>query len=687
MNRFLLVVWTVLLFVSCDYNASSYSAIDEKSQQALHNDSLIFQAKHTLSIDTVFALVDSLEQIHAIGPIRANYERGHIYNLLKEDCMCEKYWKLAATSEAHGQAEERYNYRAIIGLAHKYQIKHDFEGALRLSVPSVAKMKKSGIVSSADLGTHLGDIGICHLKTKRFAEADKCFEESFAEFRKGIASDTTLYTFEKTLVILNNTVLFCIDAHQYDAAMRWSLCVDSLIQVYCQQPQADSAQADKQYARMCNNRSRIVLAKGNRQEALKWYERYQHTKSYQDGSQRFPGEFQLEAGLYSEAVKSYADIENEIRRRVDRPSLDIIQQYVFPKFRANAGAGNKDSAIAVGLRIMTALDSAIAWQKQDEAAELSAIYETQEKDLQIVEQQTSLSHQRFVAAIIVLAIVVLALVLFIFFRHRAAMRLELAHEQLKGAYDQLEEATAVKERMASELRIARDIQMSMVPSEFPHREGLDLYAAMTPAKEVGGDLYGYQIEGDKLYFAVGDVSGKGVPASLFMAQATRLFLTLAKQGMMPAEICTRINAALSGEDNQNGMFVTMFIGLVDLQTGHLLFCNAGHNPPVIGGGLQQGEFLKMESNAPIGLWPDLHFVGEEIESIKNRPLFVYTDGLNEAENPQRQQFGEARLIDALRRTRYSSSQQVVEALAAEIEKHRQGTEPNDDLTMMCLKVS
>jgi serine phosphatase RsbU (regulator of sigma subunit) len=135
------------------------------------------------------------------------------------------------------------------------------------------------------------------------------------------------------------------------------------------------------------------------------------------------------------------------------------------------------------------------------------------------------------------------------------------------------------------------------------------------------------------------------------------------------------------------MFVTMFIGLVDLQTGHLLFCNAGHNPPVIGGGLQQGEFLKMESNAPIGLWPDLHFVGEEIESIKNRPLFVYTDGLNEAENPQRQQFGEARLIDALRRTRYSSSQQVVEALAAEIEKHRQGTEPNDDLTMMCLKVS
>lgn len=124
---------------------------------------------------------------------------------------------------------------------------------------------------------------------------------------------------------------------------------------------------------------------------------------------------------------------------------------------------------------------------------------------------------------------------------------------------------------------------------------------MTPAKEVGGDLYGYLLQGDKLYVAVGDVSGKGVPASLFMAQATRLFQTMAKQGMMPAEICTHMNDALSGDDNENGMFVTFWLGLVDLQTGHLNYCNAGHNPPIIGGGDHHGDFLDMIPNAPIGL--------------------------------------------------------------------------------------
>jgi serine phosphatase RsbU (regulator of sigma subunit) len=119
------------------------------------------------------------------------------------------------------------------------------------------------------------------------------------------------------------------------------------------------------------------------------------------------------------------------------------------------------------------------------------------------------------------------------------------------AYDRLEETTIVKERIESDLRIARNIQMSMVPSTFPDRPDLDLYGSMTPAKEVGGDLYNFLIRDDtpdKLYFALGDVSGKGVPASLFMAQATRLFRTLAAQQMKPAEIATRINDALSGED-------------------------------------------------------------------------------------------------------------------------------------------
>ncbi len=297
--------------------------------------------------------------------------------------------------------------------------------------------------------------------------------------------------------------------------------------------------------------------------------------------------------------------------------------------------------------------------------------------------------------IIISSIIVLGLIIFIFFRLRSAKhlriahikledahgKLETAHQELLTAYDQLEETTAAKERIESDLRIARDIQMSMVPHTFPERDDLDLYASMTPAKEVGGDLYGFHLIDDQLYFCLGDVSGKGVPASLFMAQATRLFRTLAAQHLKPASIATQINDALSGEDNERSMFVTMFIGLLDLKTGHLDFCNAGHNPPIFG-----SEFIDMIPNAPIGLWPGLEYEGEEITNISGKPFFVYSDGLNEAENRQNDQFSDERLLKFMETTPFESAEKTIEMLKAEVEKHRDGAEPNDDLTMLCLFV-
>ena len=253
--------------------------------------------------------------------------------------------------------------------------------------------------------------------------------------------------------------------------------------------------------------------------------------------------------------------------------------------------------------------------------------------------------------------------------------------------EELKDTTAQKASIESELNVANSIQMSMLPCVFPDRDGLDMYASMAPAKEVGGDLYGYLLKGDNLYFCLGDVSGKGVPASLFMAQVTRLFRTLANQQLSPADICTHMNDALSGDENPTSMFVTLFVGMVDLVSGHLSFCNAGHNPPVIGGGNHHGDFLEMKPNFPIGVLAGLEFEGEEIESIKGRALFIYTDGLNEAENREHEQFGDEHLLNILRNTHFDTARQVIETLAAEVEKHREGADPNDDLTMMCLRIS
>ena len=253
--------------------------------------------------------------------------------------------------------------------------------------------------------------------------------------------------------------------------------------------------------------------------------------------------------------------------------------------------------------------------------------------------------------------------------------------------DELTRTTANKVRIEGELQIARNIQMGMLPQvfpPFPDRKDIDLYASMMPAREVGGDLYDYFIQGGRLYFCIGDVSGKGVPASLFMTVVQNLFRAAGQQGLLPAEIAHRINETLA-DRNEQLMFVTMFIGAIDLETGRLDFCNCGHNPPVV---LPKGGhpfFLSCKANMSIGILPEAKFEGESVESFMDTPLFLYTDGLNEAENPEHVLFGTDRLLAVLGEP-YTDAETVVKRMQAAISDHVAGADASDDLTMLCLEI-
>ena len=250
--------------------------------------------------------------------------------------------------------------------------------------------------------------------------------------------------------------------------------------------------------------------------------------------------------------------------------------------------------------------------------------------------------------------------------------------------DELKQTTASKAAIENELKVASDIQMSMVPRifpAFPNRQDIDLHALMSPAKEVGGDLYDFFVQDEHLYFCVGDVSGKGIPASLFMAVTRNLFRIIAQQGHTPVEIATQINIFLS-KDNDRCMFVTMFIGMIDLKTGRFDYCNCGHNPPVL-----DGAFMHLEyENQPLGLWEEDVFNGESIEQIKGKQLLVYTDGLNEAENPQEQLFGNKRLLELMAQLVKADSKTVIMKMTEAVDEHRAGSDQSDDLTLLCLRV-
>lgn len=364
--------------------------------------------------------------------------------------------------------------------------------------------------------------------------------------------------------------------------------------------------------------------------------------------------------------------------------IDIISQ------RADIlkALGNYKDAADYYLRMYQINDSVNAQETKKQLNEMNTLFKVDELKM---EQERA----QFRNTMIIVGLIILALVIFSIFRYIAAKRLKAAHEKLQTtheelltAYDQLEETTTAKERIESDLRIARDIQQSMIPQKFPpfpERSDIDLFASMTPAKAVGGDLYDFILLNEKLYFCLGDVSGKGVPASLFMAVARNLFRVVSQQGLPPAEIADKLNNALS-EDNDSGMFVTMFIGVVDLQTGHLEFCNAGHNPPVIKMPDGSTHFIEMQPNAPLGLWAGLPYEGEAIDDISGCPFFVYSDGLNEAENDKQEQYGDDLLLEMLEKHEFVSSQQTVEMMKADVVRHANGAEQSDDLTMLCVKV-
>ncbi len=257
--------------------------------------------------------------------------------------------------------------------------------------------------------------------------------------------------------------------------------------------------------------------------------------------------------------------------------------------------------------------------------------------------------------------------------------------------DRLTETTSAKERIESELNIAREIQMSMIPKIFPpypDRNDIDIYASMRPAKEVGGDLYDFFLDEGKMYFAVGDVSGKGVPASLFMAVTRSIFRSTATSAGNPGAIISAMNNAMC-DGNDANMFVTLFVGIVDLKTLEMIYSNAGHNPPVLLGKDGSVAFLDVSScsGLPVGLFADQEYSNASLVLSAGDKLVLYTDGLTEAENKAAELYGDDRLIRTLSRPGFSSMgvRELLEGVVADVEVHVADAAQSDDLTVMVME--
>jgi sigma-B regulation protein RsbU (phosphoserine phosphatase) len=254
--------------------------------------------------------------------------------------------------------------------------------------------------------------------------------------------------------------------------------------------------------------------------------------------------------------------------------------------------------------------------------------------------------------------------------------------------DELKTTTAQKASIESDLRIASGIQMGMLPEVFPtkdDRDDVQLYASLTPAKEVGGDLFDFYFRDEKLFFCIGDVSGKGVPASLFMAVTRSTFRTVSAHESMPDRIVSIMNKTIA-DMNKNNMFVTLFVGVLDLPTGRLHYCNAGHDAPLlVGAGV--GE-LPCDPNIPVGVMPEWEYSLQEAHIFTGTTIFLFTDGLTEATNANFKLFEMERVNDVAARALANQQQeprQLISQMTDAVHQFVGDAEQSDDLTMMAIQ--
>ena len=634
---------------------------------------IITEASQKKDYIRVVLLADSLENAHVMSEGESYYWQGHAYYRLLQRRAAEFYWKesMKATENLTDTASLGTYAKSASYLTSLYIRYLDFPNALKVVKPALEHLDSRKYTASSDYTNLLIFEGCCQAHfNAQDSVVNPIFERAYNLHISNIKKNPTKEAYRSAVAGIINIAYGWLSEKRYEQGLMWTERLGNLIEEYKQLFDNDESYIEKQWARYKIFSAIGLEGIGKLDQAAEAFVEYQKTRfAYTIEGQLDASNYLAMSGRWKEAADQLLNLDEFFDHEQTGTSLEDIQRYLLKKYHVNTMAGLKDSAFAVANQICERLDSAIIRSQWLDSEEQETIHQKEE---QIQQQQENLLKTRVMVLVVTVIALIVFFVIFTIIRQRAAKRLA--------------KVEAVKERMEGELSIARDIQMSMVPSSFPKIDGLDMYASMTPAKEVGGDLYSFLQKGDLLYFCIGDVSGKGVPASLFMAQATRLFHTLASQVMSPAEIAINMNTELA-ENNEQLMFVTMFICRLNLKLNVLEYCNAGHNPPVIGNADGQFSFLEMKPNSPIGLWPGLDYVGESIDDFSNRLLLLYTDGLNEAENTVQEQFGDEQIVKLLSAMSSNKAQDIIEKLKSEVERFRNGAEPNDDLTMMCVRYS
>ena len=436
---------TILLFVTLAAMLFTSCKEHHVTQHHVTVDSLINVAYQARNYDSILSLADLHQQEGTLSTIEASYWRGYAYSRQRKIRMAEIEWKRAVEQPIESDEDLVYYAQSANRLTGLLYLKAEYGQAIQVALPAIQLLKEMGYTKNNDYFNLLTFIGGCELKLDQPEEAANNFAQVWKGFQQITKSIHSIDSYTSSIVGLVTIVDAYIQTGHYQEALDWTTHLGNMLQQCRQLPGVRDSYIDKQWARLCLYRASALEGLGKKEEAAQSYQFALQTQYAQTGDGKVEASnYLMAAHRWNEAADNLQVMASQLAKYDFKMSQETIHTYLLPKYLANVKANRLDSAIAVGSWICEALDSAIVWQKRDDAAELATIYETQQKENELMKQRSSLSDLRLLLVYITLVLVILGFGLFIFFRHRAAVRLEKAYYDLERANVRAEESSRMK---------------------------------------------------------------------------------------------------------------------------------------------------------------------------------------------------------------------------------------------------
>jgi len=425
-------------------------------------DSLIDVAHKEHAYERLLELADTLQAAGKITDIQADYWRGYAYSRQRMMRLSEKYWKQAVNAEIHNKEGLKYYAKSANRLAGALLLKSEYEATMKVAVPALDKMRAANYRDNSDFGYLLTAVGCCQLKQGSAGDAAINFGKSMDLFRKVVEEEPTKANFTTAIVAVISITENFLQLNEYQDAFNWTLKFKELLDYYKELPNPDSNFVDKQQARLDIYHASALDGLGHHEEAKQVFNDALKSKYIQTNQGKLEAiNYLLSAKRWDEAAQNFEVLDKQMQQYDATVSMDIIQHFLLPKYRANIGAHRIDAAMEVSRQICDELDTAIIRMQRDEAMELTTIYNTQQKEKELTEQKANMVRQRYMAIIMALVLVILCFLFISYFRQQSAKRLASAYRSLGIANERNKETSRMKtsfiQQMSHEIRTPLNI--------------------------------------------------------------------------------------------------------------------------------------------------------------------------------------------------------------------------------------